>query len=99
MLSVNLPKRKLSLLAERIELFRSAFREAQRRPPFTIDVIVMLPDHLHTMPENDADFARRKGLGSFSRWPSIRLMALTGKIDGFREGAQPILVLLPRISL
>ncbi len=33
-----------------------------RRHPFTIDAIVVLPDHLHavwTLPEGDADFAMR----------------------------------------
>jgi putative transposase len=41
---------------------RAAFRETKRDHPFTIDAIVVLPDHLHalwTMPDGDADFATR----------------------------------------
>ncbi|WP_375305779.1 transposase [Bradyrhizobium sp. A11] len=41
---------------------RGAFRETHRRHPFTIDAIVVLHDHLHTvwtLPEGDADFAMR----------------------------------------
>ncbi len=53
-------------------LLRAAFRETRRRHPFTIDAIVVLPDHLHavwTLPEGDADFATRWRLikGDFSR--------------------------------
>jgi REP element-mobilizing transposase RayT len=38
------------------------FRAARRRRPFTIGVIVILPDHLHciwTLPSGDADFSTR----------------------------------------
>ena len=41
-------------------LLKSALRAVMARHPFTIDAIVVLPDHLHclwTLPENDADFA------------------------------------------
>ena len=43
-------------------MLRSAFRAARRTRPFTIDAIVVLPDHLHavlTLPSNDADFPGR----------------------------------------
>jgi len=45
-----------------IPLLRSAFAETQRRWPFTIDAIVILPDHLHaiwTLPKDDRDFSIR----------------------------------------
>jgi putative transposase len=43
-------------------LLRSSFRDTRARHPFTIDAIVVLPDHLHaiwTLPEGDADYATR----------------------------------------
>ncbi|MCL2829502.1 MAG: transposase [Betaproteobacteria bacterium] len=60
--TVNLAERKLPLLTERLELLRLAFRETRQQHPFTIEAIVVLPDHLHTvwtMPEGDADFPTR----------------------------------------
>lgn len=70
--TVNLAERKLSLLTDHVELLRAAFRETLQRHPFTIDAIVVLPDHLHTvwtLPEGDADFATRWQLikSTFSR--------------------------------
>jgi REP element-mobilizing transposase RayT len=60
--TVNLAERRLRLLTGHVDLLRTAFREVRRRHPFTIDAMVVLPDHLHTlwtMPEGDADFAMR----------------------------------------
>jgi putative transposase len=70
--TVNLADRRLQLLTENIDALRTAFRETQRHHPFTIDAIVVLPDHLHTvwtLPECDADFSTRWRLikTSFSR--------------------------------
>lgn len=41
---------------------RLAFREVRQAHPYTLDAVVLLPDHLHcvwTLPEGDADYARR----------------------------------------
>jgi len=60
--TVNLADRSLSLLTAHVDLLRAAFREIHQRHPFTIDAIVVLPEHLHTvwtMPDGDADFATR----------------------------------------
>ena len=70
--TVNLADRRLSLLTTHIDALRAAFRETRSRHPFTIDAIVVLPDHLHaiwTLPESDADFAMRWRLikSAFSR--------------------------------
>ncbi len=70
--TVNLAQRHLQLLTEHIEKLRNAVREARRNHPFTIDAMVVLPDHLHalwTLPEGDADFATRWRLikSAFSR--------------------------------
>jgi putative transposase len=47
--TVNLADRRLRLLIEHIDALRSAFRETRARHPFTIDAIVVLPDHLHAI--------------------------------------------------
>jgi putative transposase len=60
--TVNLEDRRLRLLTEHIDVLRAAFRYVRGRHPFTIDSIVILPDHLHaiwTLPDGDADFATR----------------------------------------
>ena len=44
------------------KILRGAFREIRRRRPFSIDAIVLLPDHLHriwTLPEGDAEYSVR----------------------------------------
>jgi len=70
--TVNLAERQVRLLTDNIALLRSAFRYARARHPFTVDAIVVLPDHLHatwTLPEGDADYALRWRMikASFSR--------------------------------
>ncbi|MGH7871160.1 MAG: REP-associated tyrosine transposase [Candidatus Binatia bacterium] len=60
--TVNLTNRHSRLLVERIDLLRQSFRYTQSRHPFTIDAVVVLPDHLHaiwTLPSGDADYAMR----------------------------------------
>src|SRR3954462_6042793 len=60
--TVNLADRRRQLLTENIDALRTALREPQRHHPFSIDAIVVLPDHLHTvwtLPEGDADFSTR----------------------------------------
>jgi putative transposase len=47
--TVNLAERRLQLLVQHIDELRSAFRETRQRHPFTIDAVVILPDHLHTV--------------------------------------------------
>ncbi|WP_204140845.1 transposase [Halomicronema sp. CCY15110] len=50
------------LLIEQIERLREAFRHCIQRHPFSIEGIVVLPDHLHTiwrLPEDDADYSTR----------------------------------------
>lgn len=71
--TVNLAEHKNNrLLAEKIDLLRSAFEYTQQRHPFRMDAVVILPDHLHciwTLPQDDADFSTRWNLlkGYFSR--------------------------------
>jgi REP-associated tyrosine transposase len=56
--TVTLADRRSSALVEHI----AAFRVTRSERPFTIDAIVVLPDHLHaimTLPPDDADFSGR----------------------------------------
>ena len=47
---------------ENVDCLRPGFRHVMEKHPFAIEVIVILPDHLHTLwrlHENDADFTLR----------------------------------------
>lgn len=58
--TVNLENRSTQLLTDNIQLLRNAVRDVKRKHPFTIDAMVVLPEHLHciwTMPQNDHDWA------------------------------------------
>jgi putative transposase len=70
--TVTLDDRSSSALIDHVGLLRAAFRHARNEKPFTIDAIVILPDHLHaiwTLPEGDADFSDRwrRIKGAFTR--------------------------------
>ena len=50
------------LLVDHVDALRQAFEETQKKYPFDIAAIVVLPDHLHaiwTLPPDDADFSTR----------------------------------------
>jgi REP-associated tyrosine transposase len=58
----NLLDRRQAILVDQIEALRRAFSETQKKYPFEITAIVILPDHLHavwTLPADDADFSTR----------------------------------------
>ena len=60
--TVNLFDRRSQLLIEHIGALREAVRATQRRYPFHIDAMVVLPDHIHavwTLPDNEFDFSIR----------------------------------------
>jgi putative transposase len=74
--TVTLADRRSSVLVEQIELLRRAFAVARGERPFTIDAIVVLPDHLHailTLPLGDADYS--------SRWRRIKGQFSNALID------------------
>ncbi|MTI51749.1 MAG: transposase [Alcanivorax sp.] len=59
---VTAGRRPLFNDGDNVALLRWAFQAVQRRHPFQIEAIVVLPDHLHTvwtLPNGDADFPRR----------------------------------------
>lgn len=60
--TATLADRRSSALVDNIGLLRRAFRTTRRERPFSIDAVVVLPDHLHiimTLPPDDADFPGR----------------------------------------
>ena len=60
--TVNLADRRSSLLVDNIDILRNAMSTVMKRRPFTIEAIVILPEHLHalwTLPEGDNDYATR----------------------------------------
>ena len=69
---VTYQRQKIFHISETVDLLRTAFRAVKSKFPFTIDAIVVLPDHLHciwTLPEDDANFSTRWRLikSEFSR--------------------------------
>ncbi len=55
-------RRKILCLGENPQLLKKALETVKDRHPFTIDAIVLLPDHLHciwTLPTDDDDFSNR----------------------------------------
>jgi len=60
--TVTLADRRSAALVDHIGALRAAFRIARHERPFTIDAVVVLPDHLHaiwTLPSGDCDFSGR----------------------------------------
>ena len=53
---------KILNIPDNVELLRDVFKKVMKQHPFTIDAIVILPEHIHciwTLPECDADFSTR----------------------------------------
>jgi len=60
--TVALADRRASVLVDYVSSLRAAFRVTRKERPFSIDAIVVLPDHLHamfTLPPEDSDFSGR----------------------------------------
>jgi putative transposase len=60
--TVNLADRKSDLLVQHIDLLRNAIKIVKENHPFTVNAIVVLPDHLHciwTLPELDCNYSKR----------------------------------------
>lgn len=70
--TLALHDRSQTWLTDHISCLRNAMRSVQRRHPFEILAVVVLPDHLHALwrlPDGDCDFAVRWSLikSGFSR--------------------------------
>jgi putative transposase len=60
--TATLADRRSAALVENVDLLRDAFRTTRHERPFSVDAVVVLPDHLHivmTLPPDDADFPGR----------------------------------------
>ena len=61
-ITANLADRRARTLVDHIALLRNALRTTRARHSFTIDAMVVLPEHLHllmALPPDDADFSMR----------------------------------------
>ena len=61
-LTLTLLDRRASHLVENVDALRGSFRKVQASHSFSIDAVVIMPDHLHllcTLPEGDADYSER----------------------------------------
>ena len=71
--TATLGDRRSSVLIDHIRGLRAAVRITRGTHPFTIDAVVVLPDHVHivmTLPAGDADFSIRLSLikRKFTMW-------------------------------
>ena len=60
--TVNLAERRQPLLVDYVDVLRKVVGLVKERHPFTIDAMVILPEHLHavwTLPPGDADYPGR----------------------------------------
>ena len=74
--TVTVRDRSSDVLVRHVDLLRDAFRSVRAERPFTIDAIVILPEHLHTvwtLPEDDADYS--------GRWRAIKIPLSTNMSD------------------
>jgi putative transposase len=85
--TVTLADRTSSVLVDHVDALRSAFRIARHERPFTIDAVVVLPEHLHaiwTLPPGDCDYS--------GRWKRIkayfthRLVVAGASVERHRNG-------------
>jgi putative transposase len=63
--TVTVANRSSSVLTDHIAGLRAAVIATRRKHPFTIDAVVVLPEHIHivmTLPDGDSDFANRWSL-------------------------------------
>ena len=80
--TVTLADRTSSALVDNVTALRMAFRIARHERPFTIEAIVILPEHLHaiwTLPSDDSDFS--------GRWKRIKAY-FTHRLCCRRRGCQ-----------
>ena len=55
-------EKRRPILTDNIDILRESFRHVMNNHPFSIEAMVVLPDHLHTiwkLPEKDSDFSTR----------------------------------------
>ncbi|HEB92121.1 MAG TPA: transposase [Gammaproteobacteria bacterium] len=89
--TVTLLDRSSSLLVDRIDDLREAMRSVRAERPFTLDAVVVLPDHLHciwTLPPGDADYSLRwrEIKSRFSRRIPVGGLRTAGRIKKAERG-------------
>jgi putative transposase len=60
--TVNLANRAIRLIMDFIYILRQSIQQTKQHYPFSIDAIVILPDHIHTiwtLPKYDSDYSKR----------------------------------------
>jgi putative transposase len=60
--TATLADRRSRALIDHVGALRAAMRATRQAHPFTVDAVVVLPDHLHvvmTLPVGDADYSNR----------------------------------------
>jgi putative transposase len=92
--TVTLRDRRASYLVDHIAKLREAFRVTRKERPFTIDAIVVLPEHLHaiwTLPDGDADFSGRwrRIKAHFARQVAEAIPSLNRNASGAYDLWQP----------
>jgi putative transposase len=92
--TVNLADRSQTLLTDHIEILRESFRTVKQKHPFTMEAIVILPEHLHTiwtLPEGDDDFSLRwrQIKSEFSRHIEIGEKISHSRIRKIERGIYP----------
>lgn len=78
------------------EIARATLREAiiqvKQKHPFTIDALVLLPDHIHclwTLPESDSDYATRwRLIKSYVTKHAAKSLGLNGTVTASRQKRQ-----------
>ncbi len=62
---VTFRRRKILTLDSSRKILGQTIKEVQEQYPFSVEALVLLPDHLHavwTLPEGDTDYSKRWGL-------------------------------------
>jgi putative transposase len=84
---VTYQRQNILLLPDNIERLRVAFKREREKYPFTLDAIVILPDHLHAlwrMPEGDKDYSAR--WSRIKRYFSTACVGVARKPSASRSG-------------
>jgi putative transposase len=79
--TATLRDRRSDVLLRHVSALRAAFRAARDVRPFSIDAIVVLPEHLHTiwtLPADDHDYP--------ARWKAVK----SGFTRAVREAGEPL---------
>jgi putative transposase len=69
-----------------VERLREAFRRERQHHPFTLDAVVVLPDHLHclmVLPEDDSDYSGR--ISRIKRYFSVGCDGVSARVSAAKS--------------